>query len=289
MPALQFSVVVGVYHNFVLLTPVTSQNSMSLRILIICLFTLLSALTDGQGDQTINMTDKNGKKQGHWIKKYPNGNILYDGYFKNDKPIGEFKRYYDDNTLKSVLVFKSDGVEAAAVLYYPNGFVASRGRYVNQLKEGKWQFYSPTTKDKIISQEEFLHNKRNGLSVVFYPDSTIAEKVNYRNDVRNGEWLKFYPDGTLTLKTSFVNGKLNGKFEGFFENGKPEFLGQYKNDLKEGLWKIFKKDGSLKFKTEYVSGVGNNRDIDIYESDYIDSLERSKPKIADPEKTGVIW
>jgi len=29
--------------------------------------------------------------------------------------------------------------------------------------------------------------------------------------------------------------------------------------------------------------------MDIDESDYLDSLEKSKGKIHDPEKTGVIW
>jgi antitoxin component YwqK of YwqJK toxin-antitoxin module len=262
---------------------------MNLKVIIICLLSAFTPLAAAQDGQAFNRTDKDGKKQGHWIKKYPNGNVMYDGFFRNDKPTGEFRRFYEDTTLKSLLVFNADGTEANATLYYTNSFVASKGKYVNQLKEGKWQFLSPTSKDKIVSEEEFLHNKRNGISVIFYPDSTIAEKVHYKNDIKDGEWLKYYPNGALILKTFYVNGKLNGTFEAFFDNGKPEFLGQYKNDVKEGLWIVYKKDGSQRFRTEYTSGIANNRDIDIYESDFIDSLERNKVKIADPEKTGVIW
>jgi antitoxin component YwqK of YwqJK toxin-antitoxin module len=262
---------------------------MNLKVLIICLFSACTSIAPAQVKQANNQTDKDGKKQGHWIKKYPNGNVMYDGFFRNDKPTGEFRRYYEDNTLKSLLVFDADGAEANAILYYPNGFIASRGKYVNQLKEGKWQFFSPSSKDKIVGEEEYLNNKKNGLSVTFYADSTIAEKVHYKNDIKNGEWLKYYPNRALTLKTFYVNGKLNGTFEAFFDNGKPEFLGQYKNDLKEGLWIVYKKDGNQRFRTEYTSGIANNSNIDIYESDYIDSLERSKVKIADPDKTGVIW
>ncbi|MBP1674424.1 MAG: hypothetical protein H6Q24_562, partial [Bacteroidetes bacterium] len=33
----------------------------------------------------------------------------------------------------------------------------------------------------------------------------------------------------------------------------------------------------------------NNKEIDIYQSEYIDSLERNKINIPDPEKTGEIW
>lgn len=214
---------------------------------------------------------------------------MYDGYFMNDKPTGEFKRYYEDNKLKSVLVFSKNGTEAQATLYYPNGLIASTGIYVNQLKEGKWRFFSSTGKDIIICEAEYSGDKKNGILIKYYPDKKVAEKINYRNNLKQGEYLKYYTNGSLTLRTNYTNDKLNGKFEAFFENGKYEMLGQYKDNLRDGPWIIYREDGSQRFKTEYASGVPNNRNIEIYESDYIDSLERNKVKIADPEKTGVIW
>ncbi len=262
---------------------------MNLKIAAVCFLIMLPGLCLPQSGDAINQTDGEGRKQGHWIKKYPNGNILYDGFFKNDKPAGEFKRYYEDNTLKSVLVFSHDGSEAKASLYYPNGLTASTGKYVNQLKEGKWQFFSPTAKGVLISEEEYSGNKKNGIAVKYYPDGQAAEKTYYKNDVRHGECLKYYPDGTINLKTHYDTGKLNGKFEAFFETGKPEMTGHYKNDLREGEWIIYKKDGTQRFRMEYASGIPDNADINIYESDYIDSLERIKVRIEDPEKTGTIW
>jgi antitoxin component YwqK of YwqJK toxin-antitoxin module len=262
---------------------------MNFKVIVVCLLFGINVPGLSQVNQSINQTDKDGRKQGHWIKKYPNGNKMYDGFFANDRPAGEFKRYYEDNTIKSLLVFSKNGTEAKASLYYSNGMIASTGKYLNQLKEGKWRFFSSTTKGLLISEEEYSVDKKNGFSIKYYPDSTVAERVNYKNGVRHGEFLKYYPDGTLTLKTSYQNGKLNGKFEALFENGKTEFLGQYKDDLKEGVWIIYSKDGRQRFRTEYTAGIPNNREIDIYQSNYIDSLERNKVKIADPEKTGKTW
>ena len=37
-----------------------------------------------------------------------------------------------------------------------------------------------------------------------------------------------------------------------------------------------------------MAGVTKDRQMDIDESDFLDSLEKNKGKIADPEKTGVI-
>jgi len=53
----------------------------------------------------LNQTDVNGFKQGHWIRKYPNGIVMYDGNFRDGHPVGELKRYYENGTIKSVMNF----------------------------------------------------------------------------------------------------------------------------------------------------------------------------------------
>lgn len=268
------------------LTDTIAMRQSTGAILILLLSLLHCTVMYGQ---EINRSDKDGKKQGPWIKKYPSGKMMYEGKFRNDKPEGEFKRYYEDGTIKSLMIFSNEGTEAEAILYYPNGLPASSGKYVNQLKEGKWRFFSYTEKDLLISEAEYHENKKNGLMTNFYPGGKVAERIMYRNDLKHGECLKYYPDGTLTLRTYYENGLINGTFEAFHENGKPEMKGQYKNNLREGLWIIYRKDGSQRFRTEYTAGIPDNRSIDIYESEYIDSLERNKVNIADPEKTGEIW
>ena len=69
----------------------------ALLFLLLCIFPLCAI---GQSGEDINITDQTGKKQGLWIKKYPNGNIQYEGIFKNDHPVGEFKRYSEDKRLQ---------------------------------------------------------------------------------------------------------------------------------------------------------------------------------------------
>jgi antitoxin component YwqK of YwqJK toxin-antitoxin module len=261
---------------------------MNLKIIIASVLMVLSPFLAGQTDKQLNQTDLQGRKQGHWIKKYPDETILYDGYFKDDHPVGDFKRYYEDKTLKSVLHFTGDGKEAMAILYHPNGFIASKGKYMNQQKEGKWEFYSSFSKDYLISEESYSHNLRNGLSVKYYPDKTIAEKVTYVNDIRQGGWTRYYPGGSILIRSNYVNGLVDGKFEAWFENGTIEFSGQYKKDERDGLWLIYNPDGSVKYRVEYSNGVTNDRQIEIDEAKFLDSLELNKGKVEDPEKTGIL-
>ena len=259
------------------------------KFITIILLLGISAGSNCQIPNNINQMDAKGEKQGYWIKKYPDGQILYEGSFRNNKPVGEFKRYYEDGNLKSVLMYSDKKNEAFAEIYYPNGYIASKGLYVNQAKEGKWQFFSFSLKDTLISEEYYTKGKKNGLSVNYYPDGIIAEKLYYANGVRHGECLKYHESGALNLRTRYENGQLDGSFEAYYENGNAEFIGQYKNNLKTGTWKLFKEDGELRFEIEYEAGMPKNRTLDIYETERIDSLEKNIVKIPDPEKTQQIW
>jgi antitoxin component YwqK of YwqJK toxin-antitoxin module len=271
---------------FVLLFEISRFSDMKLKIITIVSLLVISICAASQGETTINKTDMQGRKQGHWIKKYPNEVTMYDGYFKDDHPVGEFKRYFENQSLKSVLVYSDDGRTATATFYHPNGNISSKGTYFDQKKEGKWQFFSAFTNDYMISEEYYSGNLKNGLSYKFYPDRTIAEKLTFVNDIKQGEWIQYYPSGAVCLKSNYLNGEINGKFEVRFENGSIEFSGQYKNDYRDGLWVIYKSDGTIKYKLEYLAGVTKDRLMDIDESDFLDSLENNKGKIADPENRG---
>ncbi len=261
---------------------------MKINLIIISSLILFQVALQAQVAGPINQTDRSGKKTGYWIKK--EGNIkIYEGTFRDDHPVGEFTRFNRDNTVRSVFVFSEDGKDADATFYHKNGHVASKGKYINQSKEGKWKFYSGVIEGYLICEEEYSKNKKNGLSVKYYPGDILAEKLNYVNDVKHGEWIQYHLNGVMSLKTSYSEGKISGKFEVWFDNGFQKVTGEYKNDRKEGNWLIYKEDGTLRYELDYVAGFANDRQLRIDETNFIDSLEKNIGKIPDPEKTGELW
>ena len=54
--------------------------------------------------QSINQVDLQGKKQGE-LKKYyeKSGRVLYEGRFKDDKPTGVFRFYYENGSKKALI------------------------------------------------------------------------------------------------------------------------------------------------------------------------------------------
>jgi antitoxin component YwqK of YwqJK toxin-antitoxin module len=188
---------------------------MNIKLLTVITVILVSANLYCQTDTSVNITDQQGRKQGRWITKYPNGNIRYEGVFLNDHPAGELKRYYDDQTINSVMIFSDDGKEARATIYFPDGSVAASGKYLNRMKEGKWKFFSSSVPGYLLNEEEYSKSLRNGLSIKFYADSTIAEKALYKNDKKEGEWIQC---GTKMASRKsedpikITSGKANGLF-----------------------------------------------------------------------------
>ena len=59
------------------------------------LFTIAQPITS-KTDTVTNRIDESGLKQGYWITYYENGNKKYEGFFKDDKPVGTFTRFYED-------------------------------------------------------------------------------------------------------------------------------------------------------------------------------------------------
>jgi antitoxin component YwqK of YwqJK toxin-antitoxin module len=261
---------------------------MHLKIFLIASFVAISVIGTCQTETGTNLTDQQGRKQGHWIKRYPNEAILYEGFFKDDHPVGEFRRYDEDNNLTSLLIYSDDGTEALATFYHLNGYISSQGKYISQKKEGKWKFFSEYIEGYLISEEQYSGNLRNGQSLKFYPDSTIAERINYINDIKQGEWIQYYTNGAVCLKSNYRNDMIHGKFEVWFENGQIEFSGSYKMNTRDGLWIIYNEDGTQRYKMEYVEGKTDDKQMVIDEYNYLESLEKNKGKIADPEKVGII-
>lgn len=239
------------------------------------------------GDTVFNQTDKQSKKQGFWKVKYPNGAIKYTARFKDDKPIGLLRRYFEDKTMKAEMVFDATGTKAKAKIYYQDGPLAGEGNYVNSLKDSTWNYYSYYTKT-ISNRETYIKGKKNGLSISYYPNGKIAEELNWKNDIRHGIWHQYYENGVLKMSAEFLNGKRNGAFMLNYPDKKPEWKGLYKNDIKEGQWLHYGPDGKNDSTLAYKNGVASNaKELDDKEQELLKQIEKKKGKIPEPDENNI--
>ncbi len=200
--------------------------------------------------------DASGKKQGYWKKKdEKTGKLLYEGEFKDNKPVGTFKHYYPGDTAKRAVTYYKDGGKIAyANLYHQmTGKLMAQGKYIHELKDSVWNFYDD--KGVIISKDIYKMGKKEGKSIVYLPDGTVSEEKNYKNDILEGPFVQYF-DGKLKKgEGKYVNGKFEGKVTYYYPNGKFAATGIYKNGMKEGVWLYNESDGKLKDKELYRNGI----------------------------------
>ena len=216
--------------------------------LALCLLSVCSGYT-----QTV---DASGKKQGYWKKKdEKTGKLLYEGEFKDNKPVGFFKHYYPGDTAKRAITFYKDGGKIAyASLYHQvTGKLMAKGKYINELKDSVWNFYDET--GALISKDNYKLGKKDGKCLVYLPDGKLAEEKTFKNDLPDGPFKQYF-DGTLIkAEGKYVNGKMDGKVTYYYPSGKFAATGIYKNGNKEGVWLYNDSNGKPKEKELYRNGV----------------------------------
>ena len=209
----------------------------------VILASLLLAITSAMA-QDFNQTDSKGRRQGAWRDFYPNGQLRYEGQFKNDKCKGTFKYYDEQGNLKATNEFDKSGEKALNKTYAPNGKMIATGYYQNQKKEGEWKYYNDAS--QLILVEDNKEGKVHGWSKLYNPNNgVLAEETQYVEGQPEGQCRKYSDTGTLLMECQYHNGMLDGPTKTYYPSTALKEEGQYAKGEKVGLWKTYNEDGDV--------------------------------------------
>jgi len=200
-----------------------------------------------------NQTDDMGRKQGEWVK-YKDGVKFYEGVFKDDKPTGEFLRYYRSGRLQSKSDFSNNGSKCYVEIYYDErkNPIQASGYYIDQQKDSLWQYYN---KDSVLVNEEYYHKGvANGLWKLYNYFGALVKETPYKMGKIDGVQKEYFETGELKRVLTFEMDSLNGDFLVNFPNESPRVKGQFNNGLQDGKWFYYNEDGSLEFIELYDLG-----------------------------------
>lgn len=202
---------------------------------------------------TLNMTDSKGRRQGFWRKADTAGQVIYEGRFRDGFPEGEFRYFYPDGKLKTVSKLSNHGRRAETVSYFRNGKKMAVGNYINEKKDSTWQFFSETT-GSVVSRETYKAGVIEGETSIFYPDGVMSEMIHYKNGIRNGPWEQYYLDGKLKLRGAYLAGDKEGAFKSYYVSGQLMMTGQYALGHQDGTWIYHDENGEISKKEIYNKG-----------------------------------
>ena len=230
-----------------------------------------------------NVTDKKGMKQGVWKKTYENGNLMYEGTFKNDKPVGEFRRYYETGALKIVQIYES-GDRSKVTIYDTDGkTITVEGSYKGKEKDAEWTYY---VDGKVSLIEVYNNGKKNGVSKIYSKEGVLIEEIPYVNDKKEGVHRRYLQDGTKYSEATFKNGVEHGSYKLYEGHEFTVMEGVFKNGKRDGDWILRDDAGKQTEVLKYKDGVLlNSKDLKKKYSNSFDKNESNKGRYSELEQS----
>jgi len=259
-----------------------------IRLLTILVLIASSYGIDAQIDTVWNQRDQDGAMQGYWKKHTTDSMLIYKGFFRDGKPLGEFYRYYENGRVKALMNHDQDGIHSYARLFYPNGMLAAEGKYFNQSKDSTWGYYSYYSQD-LTFKENYLRGIKQGESYVYYPDGATAEVKHWEKDLAHGQWKQYYEDYSLRLESNIKMGEIHGDYLLYNRMGTVVVKGRYSEGKMDGPWEFYSDDGKLEYQLSYENGI--NLDEEGYYKralDYQKQIENNMGTIPEPDINNII-
>lgn len=191
-------------------------------------------LAEYQGET--NKTDISGYKQGVWIERYPNGNRKSQINFVNNKPLGEYYKFYESGGLKAQMYFETQD-KVATILYHENGDKYAMGYYFKHKQDSIWQYFDYDS--ILITQVQYKEGIKNGKEIVYHMTGAVCEEIIWKNGKKDGIWKRFYSDGKPMFETNLKDGVQQGSYVKYDTDGRKIIFGNYKDDLKNGIWNVW--------------------------------------------------
>ena len=250
-----------------------------IRILFFLLFCSVSYWSQSQ--EAVNKTDSKGQKQGKWMSKYPGGSLKYEGYFSQNKPAGEWKRYHENGKIKALMTYRPNSERVFASLFDEEGKLYAKGVFEGTLRDSTWNFFSG---ELLVSVENYHLGKQEGQAVGFDQNGKKIWEREMKNDLPDGNEVQYDPSGIKRKEIYYKEGKRNGPALFYDENGVKTLEGSYLDDLSDGTWKVFDKDGKQQYQIKYDKGeIVNKGTMDTLQINTFKQYDKIKGKIPEPK------
>jgi len=167
-------------------------------------------------NETINLIDVTGKKQGKWIvfgKEKPGDCFKPDqkaeeGAYKENRKTDVWIMYYCNGQPKNKVTYANGRPDGYAVMYHENGKISEEGNWKNNRWVGEMKQYYETGE----VQHEFKFNeggKRDGQQTYKYENGQVAVQGNFKEGKESGVIKEYYEDGKIKAEKTYNNGNVD--------------------------------------------------------------------------------
>ena len=215
-----------------------------------------------------------GELDGAYKTYYENGKLNTSTNYTNGKINGKHE-YFDEDGIKSNEITYEKGKLKEAVFFDKTGKIISSSTtrkgaaYItfydasgNKTSEGNYnkdgyndgKYFEYYKSGKIKNSLSYNNGMRDGERILFYPDSTISEKLNFTNDNENGLLTSYYPNGSLKYAGNYVDGDKQGEQQHYNMFNTMVSSANYLNDEPDGYYTTYAPNGKILYEDRYKTG-----------------------------------
>lgn len=210
-----------------------------------------------------NKIDKQGRRQGHWVRTDKDGSKIFEGDFVDGLETGTFTYYYTDGTVRIRNTYTEPGRVCTHEAYDEEGRLLARGTYNQRNRDGLWKFYA--TDGRLVKEATYKMGIKEGTHVIYNHNGDTAEITNWANNRRHGRWWKRIGK-TGYITANYVEGGVEGRLVEVDDNGKLVREGDYQGGLKHGSYRYY-EEGSLAVNERWNHGLLLDRNVKIMTPD----------------------
>lgn len=204
-----------------------------------------------------NRLDKQGRRQGHWIRTDKDGSKIFEGDFVDGLETGTFTYYYHDGTVRMRNTYSEPGRVCTHEAYDEQGRLLARGTYNQRNRDGRWLFYAED--GRLVKEASYRMGIKEGIHVIYNHGGDTAEVTTWANNRRNGRWWKRIGDrGYIT--GNYIDGGLEGQLVEYDDKGQLVRQGTYSGGLKHGYNRLY-EDGTLTVDERWNHGLLTERRV----------------------------
>ena len=176
--------------------------------------------------------------------------FIYATSFSQNK-IEHYYNYYGRECPVDDARFYSLEVKTDSGWYKTDYFVSlkkleSAGLYEDEddkIPNGSFYYFYPT--GVLEAAGRYVHGKKSGTWMSYFPDKSIKDSQNYKDGNLVGISLGWYQDGAERDSLN-IDANGNGVYVSWFDNGNPSSAGRYTQfNKQQGKWQYFHKNGKI--------------------------------------------
>ena len=204
-----------------------------------------------------NRLDKNGRRDGRWIRNDKDGSVIFEGTYDHGKETGTFKYYYPDKTLKIENTFIVPGRICSHKAYDEKGHLLATGFYNQKNRDSIWHIYNED--GALIKIAHYKMGIKEGAHIVFAANGDTAEVATWKDNRRHGRWWKRIGQKGW-ISGLYVEGLMQGRLAEYGDDGKLIREGNYKDGAKDGSYRYY-ENGNLVVDESWQEGILGDRKI----------------------------